>query len=60
MQPTQKSNDTAPTVVRLGLGASAVILGAHLVFAGLRGLLNLWIALTPGRDRRWNTLRLRA
>jgi hypothetical protein len=35
-------------------------MGAHLLFAGLRGLLNIWIALTPGKDRQWQTLRSRA
>ena len=60
MPPTQQPNPSTPAVVRLGLGTAAVVLGVHLVFAGLRSLLNLWVALTPGQDRQWNFSRSRA
>lgn len=60
MSPTQISDDTSPAVVRLGLGASALVLGIHLIFAGLTGLLNIWVALTPDQDQEWNISRSRA
>ncbi len=60
MQSTPCSPESAPAVVRLSLGSAALVMGAHLLFAGLRGLLNIWIALTPGKDRQWQTLRSRA
>jgi hypothetical protein len=53
LQPIQQSNDSTPAVVRLGLGAALFVMGIHLLFAGLRVLLNLWVALTPGKDRQW-------
>ena len=60
MIPAQQSSDTTPAVVRLSLGASVLVLSIHLVFAGLSGLLNIWVALTPNQDREWNTSRSRA
>lgn len=59
MQPTQLSQNTVPTVVRLGLVATLFVMGIRLVFVGLQGVLNLWIALTPGQDRAWQAPRTR-
>ncbi len=60
MQPTQKLDDTMPAIVHLGLGATTLVLGVHLIFAGLRNLLDLWVALTPNQDREWNFSRSRS
>ncbi len=59
MQSTQQLNESSFAVVRLSLGAAALVLGVRIVFAGLQGLLNVWVALTPGQDRQWNVHRSR-
>ncbi len=46
-------------VVRLGLESTALVLAFHILFAGLQGLLNVWIALTPQQDLQWKLSRSR-
>jgi hypothetical protein len=59
MQNQPQLDSAVPSVVRLGFGASVLVLGAHIVLAGFRGLLNVWVALTPSQDARWKSSRVR-
>ena len=60
MKPTRQPDVTTSSIVRLGFGAAVLAFGVHAVFAGLQGLLNVWVALTPGQDTQWNGSRSRA
>lgn len=53
MPPIQQLNETVPSVIRLGPGTAAVVLGVHLIFVGLQSLFNVWVALTPSQDMQW-------
>jgi len=57
MQSPQSLPPIAPTVVRLSPVATLIVLGARLVMVGLQCVFNLWVALTPGQDRKWTSSR---